>query len=171
MRNVAQFTTANGMHVGIPTLGAIIVLDTVVSPLEDQPEDARTLVRFLVAGGPGARLVWLKDPFKHVLSKLPVSVVGPWAHMTDTAGNGLVFPQGSVCAYEQTQDDQIVVTLDVPTGPIDVVLRATLDDLVECGALDVDGTVTPELMGEDVEDAELADDQDATGDGAAASES
>lgn len=171
MRHIAQFTTAGGMHVGIPTVGAIIVLEAVVSPLPDQPDGAKTLVRYLIAGEAGARLAWLRDPYKHVVSKLPVSACGSWAHMTDALGNGLMFPQKSVCAYEQRSEEMIVVTIDVPTGPIDLALHATLEDLIECGAIDVDGTITPDLVAEDMEDAPPAGDQDAAGDGAAAGES
>lgn len=137
MRNIAQFTSAGGGRIGIPNLGALIVLNTIISPLEGQPLGARTLVRYIVVGDQGSRIAWLKDPYKHVISKLPVSACGPWAHATDAAGNDIAFPQGCVGAYEEQAEETINVSLAIPTGPVDVCLRGNAKLLGEISGIEI----------------------------------
>lgn len=126
MRGIAQFTTAEGRRLGIPSLAALIVFD-VSAPAPDRPEGASTLVRYSV--GQQQRIAWLRDPFKHVLSCLPMSAQGPWAHVTDVAGADLVFARQSMTGYEEVDDDVFRVTLDGGGVPIEVMLRTSFEDL------------------------------------------
>lgn len=143
MRNIAEFTTAEGRRIGIPVLGGLIILDTIVSPLENQPNGAKTLIRYIIGGEQGARIAWVKDPFKHVISKMPVSACGPWAHGTDHDGNNIVFPKGSIGAYHEIENDKIDVTLAIPTGPVDIRLRGKVETILEIAG-DAAGDVEPQ---------------------------
>lgn len=131
MNGLAQFTTADGRKIGLPTLSGLLVMGVVISPLENQPKGARTLVRYMLAGEDGVRIAWLRDPYRHVVSKLPLSFIGPWAHMTEKDGNELAFPQNCICAFEQQDDGKFDVTLQIPPSPLTVTLKAVFEEIEE----------------------------------------
>lgn len=130
MKRIAEFTSADGKRVGIPTFAAVTIMDVTKSEtIEGQPKEAKTLLRYII--GNGSRIAWLRDTFKHVLSALPFSARGAWAHCTDDKGNDLVVPQNSIAAFEEIDDDTFFVTLDVPGGIIGARLRTSYDDMVK----------------------------------------
>lgn len=142
MKGIVEFTTAQGRRIGLPQMGGLIIADVDGIDVPEKPEGAKCIVRYV--SGQTPRAAWLRDPYKQVLSCMPLSAMGPWAHMTDNQGASIVFPRGSVIAYEEVLDDVFTLTLSLMGPPAEVVVRATFDDLVKTAGL-VEDSDEPEL--------------------------
>jgi hypothetical protein len=136
MKSVAQFHNGEGKAIGIPALGGLIIMDVEkATDIPNRPEKAKTLVRYII--GEEWRGVFLRDPFKHVMSSMPLSAHGPWAHCTDADGFDVAIPRNAVTFYEQIEDPQgkgasvFNVTVQLASGPAHLKLATTLDGLVE----------------------------------------
>lgn len=132
MKSVAQFTQPDGRRVGIPALGGLIIMDVEKATEESvagKPSQAKTLLRYTV--GDTWRALFVKDAFKHVLSSMPLSAQGPWAHCTDHEGLDFALPRNCITAFEEIEDGIFSVTAMLICGPTTLRLKASLDDLVE----------------------------------------
>jgi hypothetical protein len=135
MKSVAQFTNGEGKAIGVPALGGLIVMDVEKAEIANKPAKAKTMVRYII--GQEWRGIFLRDPFKHVMSSLPLSAQGPWAHCTDSDGFDVAIPRNAVLFYEQIEDPKgrgqpvFDVTVQLMSGPAHLKLLTTLDGLVE----------------------------------------
>lgn len=128
MSSDAELTLHNGRRVGIPAGSGILVVS-----LEHDPapvnEKAKTLVRYSI-DGQTPKHAEVRDTFKQVLSKFPLSLGGQaWAHLTNKVGDDVAIIHKTAAGYEETEDGVFRVIFAVPTGPIELDLKAAIEDV------------------------------------------
>jgi hypothetical protein len=161
MSKIAQFTTADGRRVGVPSLGGVLLMN-VEGEVPDRPEGAKTLIRYIAGGN--VMVAWVRDPLKHVLSAMSLSAQGAWAHCTDANGADVALPKNTIIAYEEVSDDLMVATLNVPGPPVSIRLKTSYEDMVK--HIGLEGAAEPaeeaENGGDTGEDSIVAERRGAT---------
>lgn len=126
--SIARLTLHDGRKTGVPAGGALIIMSCERSPPAGMPK-AKTLIRYTYTGENGA-IAWVRDPFKQVLTLLPMSAAGPWAHVTTPDGDDLALPNKTGIGFEELENDRgFKVMLGIPTGPVEVELAGTMKEI------------------------------------------
>lgn len=127
--NVIELTQHNGKKVGVPSIAAVLIFSMEKTPDPTMPE-AKTMIRYSI-DGQVARHAFVKDTYKQCLSSFPLGYGGQaWAHITDVVGNDQVILNKSAAAYEELDDENTFrVIFAIPTGPIELSLKATYEEV------------------------------------------
>lgn len=126
--SLVELTLHDKRRTGIPSDSALLVMDLAKVPDPNYPA-AKTMVRYLAPNG--AKHAFLKDGYRHVLSCFPMPFGGPgWAHLTNKHGADFVIAKNSVTAFEELEGGEgFDVTFEIPTGPVEVPIRATIKEV------------------------------------------
>jgi hypothetical protein len=126
--SVIELTLHDKRRTGIPADAALLIMDLGKVPDEKYPA-AKTMVRYLAPNG--AKHAFLRDNYRHVMSCFPMPFGGPgWTHLTNKEGAHFVIAKDSVTAFEELEGgDGFDVTFNIPTGPLEIPIKATIEEV------------------------------------------
>lgn len=126
--SLVEFTLHDKRRTGIPADAALLVMDLAKVPDEKFPA-AKTMIRYLAPNG--AKHAFVRDSYRHVLSCFAMPFGGPgWAHLTTKEGADFVISKHSVTAYEELEGGAgFDVTFNIPTGPLEIPIRASIKEV------------------------------------------
>lgn len=139
---LVELTLHDKRRTGIQGDAALLVMDLSKVPDREHP-GAVTMVRYLAPNG--ARHAFVRDSYRHVLSCFPMPFGGPgWAHLTTKEGADFVIAKQSISAFEELENGEgFGVTFNIPTGPIEIPIKATIKEVRALLAADSEEPPTP----------------------------
>lgn len=126
--SVVELTRHDGRAIGIPVGRAILIFNLENTPDPNFPK-ALTMIRYTV-DGQQPKHAFVRDAYKHVLSCFPLAIGGHgWAHLTDFKGNDQAIMNKTGVGFEETADGEFTVIFGVPTGPIELLIKADIEEV------------------------------------------
>jgi hypothetical protein len=143
---LAELTQHDGLRVGIPTGGALLIMGY-KEPPADMPK-AKTMIRWFVPGAQGAYHSYVRDDLRHVRNLFPVAFQGlGWSEVEDIAGNTVLVPAGTANGgYQEIEDGVYQISLTIPTGPVAFQIRSSFEEVRKLAGLDTPPPPRPKAV-------------------------
>ncbi len=143
MNSLAELTQDDGRRIGIPKGAAILI----ISQKEPDPErpKSKAMIRWCVNEAAGPQHSFVRDDLRQVRNLFPKAYAGlGWVEVESPEGDTVLIPEGTATGgYREVDDDLFELTLNVPTGPVTIRVKASFEQVRELVGLKAEPEAPP----------------------------